>query len=144
MNRLTKDLNTPHDDTTYADIVKDCVDRENIVLTKLKHFEDIEDEIGIDLITLFKALRNGFYYKNKDGNIYYSAYRFIIVGTSFVKTKPCYQVKTTTLDSCYYGDVEPFLEVEQAHYWSWTTHEHVEFKDYGKTWALTKEELEEE
>ena len=25
MNRLTKDLNTPHDDTTYADIVKDCV-----------------------------------------------------------------------------------------------------------------------
>ena len=56
MNRLTKDLNTPHDNTIYADIVKDCVDRENIVLTKLKHFEDIEDEIDVDLEVLFKAL----------------------------------------------------------------------------------------
>ena len=62
MNRLTRDLNTPHDDTTYADVVKDCVDRENIVLTKLKHYEDIEDEIGIDLITLFNALKGSIFY----------------------------------------------------------------------------------
>ena len=31
--RLTKDLKTPHDDTTYNDVVKDAVDREDIVLT---------------------------------------------------------------------------------------------------------------
>ena len=66
MNRLTKDLHTPHDDTTYAEVVKDAIDRENIVLTKLKHYEDIEEELGIDLITLFKALKDGFYFKYKD------------------------------------------------------------------------------
>ena len=42
MNRLTKDLHTPHDDTTYAEVVKDAIDRENIVLTKLKHYEGKE------------------------------------------------------------------------------------------------------
>ena len=31
---------------------------------KLGQLEDIEEELGIDLITLFKALRNGFYYKD--------------------------------------------------------------------------------
>ena len=50
INRLTKDLNTPHDDTTYANIITKCCDKENSVLTKLEHYEDIEEELGIDLI----------------------------------------------------------------------------------------------
>ena len=29
---------------------------------KLGQLEDIEEELGIDLVTLFKALRNGFYH----------------------------------------------------------------------------------
>ncbi|MDD7591523.1 MAG: hypothetical protein PUJ92_00770 [Bacilli bacterium] len=58
MLRLTKDLHTPYDDTTYADIVKNATDRENIVLTRLKHYEDIEEELGIDLITLFNVLKS--------------------------------------------------------------------------------------
>lgn len=83
MNRLTKDLNTPHDDTTYADVVKDCVDRENIVLTKLKHYEDIEDEIGIDLITLFKALKGSIFYIDFDGKLN-SAYRpYMVLGDHY-------------------------------------------------------------
>lgn len=61
MNRLTKDLNTPHDDTTYSDVVKDVVDRENIVLTKLKHYENIEESLGCPLEVVFKALENGIY-----------------------------------------------------------------------------------
>ena len=144
MSRLTRDLKTLHDDTTYADVVKDCVDRENIVLTKLKHLENVEDILEIDLITLFRALEEGFYYKNKEGHIFYSGNQFIMVGKRFVKTKPCYQVKNITLDSCYYGDVEQFTEVKDAHYWSWATHDQVDLKDYGKTWALTREELEQE
>jgi hypothetical protein len=52
--RLTKDLKTPHDDTTYADDLMNVVDKDNIVLTKLKHYEDIEEELGIDLITFYK------------------------------------------------------------------------------------------
>lgn len=51
--RLTKDLKTPHDDTTYSDVVKDAVDREDIVLTKLKHYEDLE-ELGYDTIEMKK------------------------------------------------------------------------------------------
>ena len=54
MNRLTKDLHTPHDDTTFADVVVDAPDRVDICLTKLKHYEDIEEELGIDLITLYR------------------------------------------------------------------------------------------
>jgi predicted RNA-binding Zn-ribbon protein involved in translation (DUF1610 family) len=53
--RLTKDLKTPHDDTTYNDVVKDAVDREDIVLTKLKHYEDLE-ELGYDTIEMKKLI----------------------------------------------------------------------------------------
>ena len=53
--RLTKDLKTPHDDTTYNDDVKDAVDRENIVLTKLKHYEDLE-QLGYDTIEMKKLI----------------------------------------------------------------------------------------
>ena len=117
MSRLTKDLNTPHDDTTYADIVKDCVDRENIVLTKLKHFEDIEDEIGIDFNVLFWALKHGFFVKKgtiNEGLI------------SLVKAKDIRSIDLVTHNI--------YFNVGNL----------VFFENYGKTWALTKEELEEE
>ena len=114
MNRLTKDLNTPHDDTTYADIVKDCVDRENIVLTKLKHYEDIEEELGIDLITLCKALKKGFFVKKDTINE-----GFI----SLVKAKDIRSIDLVTHNIYFtFGGV-------------------VFFENYGKTWALTKKEL---
>ena len=117
MSRLTKDLNTPHDDTTYANIVIDAVDRENIVLTKLKHYEDIEEELGIDLVTLVKAL-NGLYYKFRP------------------EDREISKMKV------------PMLRIINGEYcwicpkWMTTTWMSVLVKDYGKTWALTKEELE--
>lgn len=82
-------------------------------INKLGQLEDIEYELGIDLITLFKALKNGITYKTPLGNNY--AY--------------------TTLTS-------DRLSIE----YKWKclrkgTHKFY-FKDYGKTWALTKEELE--
>lgn len=57
MSRLTKDLKTPHDDTTYSDVVKDAVDRENIVLTKLKHYEDLEEELGCPIDVAIKKIK---------------------------------------------------------------------------------------
>lgn len=109
MDCLTKDLKTPYTD------VKDCIDRENIVLTKLKHFEDIEEELGIDLITLFKALKEGFYVKKDSINE-----GFI----SLVKAKDIREVDMITKSITLFN------------------YEFVYFKDYGKTWALSKEELE--
>lgn len=118
--RLTKDLNTPHDDTTYSDIVEGAIDRENICLTKLKHYEDIEDELGIDLITLFKVLKNGIYrifYKggepNKIGNL------------------------DINFDKKALSSHWQFLDM--SGYDSGTNYYY--FKDYGKTWSLDKNDL---
>ena len=76
MNRLTKDLKTPHDDTTYSDVVVNAIDRENIVLTKLKHYEDLEEEIGCPLNVLFKAM--------KDQDIYHHFFDIVEVEGLYV------------------------------------------------------------
>lgn len=71
---------------------------------ELGKLEDIEEELGIDLITLFKALKNGIYGRVGDEIEHILAPHF-----SF-----CYQ---------------------KIYIYKLT--------DYGKTWALTKKELEE-
>lgn len=89
-------------------IVPDNV--ENIIvksLNKLGQLEDIEEELGIDLITLFKALRQ-----------------------FFAKDLDCYCPRPISL----------FQDVRNEWYISWIGH-YYKLKDYGKTWALTKEEL---
>ena len=119
-------------------------------LDKLGQLEDIEEELNLwcleekqrtltNFLKLILAEEKGFYYK-KDNEIYFCMW-CIRVGFKIVETKPCYVVKETTLKSCYYGDVEEFKEVEDAHYWDWKTCLHFHLKDYGKTWALTREEL---
>ena len=78
---------------------------------KLGQLEDIEEELGIDLITLFKALKNGIWIQDlmslgiQSVSIHYSKEEGIYLYNYF-------------FENCY------------------------DFKDYGKTWALTKEELE--
>ena len=38
-------------------------------LEKLSKIEDIEEELGIDLTTLFKALKNGIYFQDDSNSI---------------------------------------------------------------------------
>lgn len=78
---------------------------------KLKLLEDIEEELGIDLITLFKAQMEGFYVKTVCGifPVLLSEWRFNLI------KKEVHRIKFS---------------------------DHYYFKDYGKTWALTKEELQ--
>lgn len=74
---------------------------------KLGQLEDIEEELGIDLLTLFKALKQGY--------IWYDEEKYKI---ECLYVKP--QIHLYVADGvggCY-------------------------MEDYGKTWALTKEELE--
>ena len=118
----------------YGQIEKD--------LDKLSQLKDIERELGVDLVTLFKAIENGFYYTKND-EIHFCRW-CIRVNYSLIEVSPCYAVKQTTLQSCYYGDVSALKQTTDAHYWDWDTSLHVELKDYGKTWALNKEELENE
>ena len=80
---------------------------------KLGELEDIEDELGIDLLTLIKAFRGGIYVKI-DGEIDYIQY------VSIFKKRKWHLYSSST----FWGKYEICL-----------------VKDYGKTWALTREEL---
>lgn len=83
---------------------------------KFGQLEDIEEELGIDLITLFKALKNGIYAK-------------VYIPMSFgIKEIRFLDVEKTGL-----GLYKNFIRTNYGLY---------QLKDYGKTWALTKEELE--
>lgn len=72
---------------------------------ELKQYRDIEEELGFDLITLFKALKEGIY----DKHIHYD--NVCLLGDKI------YACPLDIFDTSWY------------------------LKDYGKTWALTKEEL---
>ena len=85
---------------------------------KLCLLEDIEEELGIDLITLFKALKNGVWYYDDSGQLLHD-YVWLVNNylTSGASNKLSFSFRT-------------FLRKKI-----------LLFKDYGKTWALTKEEL---
>ena len=81
-------------------------------MNKFGQLEDIEDELGIDLVILFKALKNGGVY----------------VKNSFTEDTA---IKMHSFQVC--GDDSGITIWSQVR---------LNAKDYGKTWALTKEELE--
>ena len=96
--------------------IKDKAIRDNFnaEYAKLADLEDIEEELGIDLLTLFKAQTQGFYIinvSNKIEKVRLSEWRFNLIK-------------------------------KEVHRVQWNNH--LLFADYGKTWALTKEELENE
>ena len=84
---------------------------------KLFALENIEEELGIDLITLFKAQTNGIWYLDFNG---YNE-----------------NGKSTHISRKQEHDI--YIDFKQkALVGKWISYD---FKDYGKTWALTKEEL---
>ena len=89
---------------------------------KLSQLEDIEVELGIDLITLFKA-RNGFYAYDEeyDKVIFYEDDLWI------------------NIESEMLGGSKLIKKEGNVYF---VSHSQCDFQDYGKTWALTKEELE--
>ena len=89
---------------------------EKTAFKELEAYQDIEEELGIDLITLFKALKNGFYGKTWNGKIKHYTSKTHDFGFD---TK-----RLLTFSTGYEIDDEYAI------------------KDYGKTWALTRKELE--
>ena len=88
-------------------------------LSRLEQLDSIKEELGIDLITLFNVLNDGFYFKYKDkiinSNDYVCEIRVNLRGNwgcNIISNKLAFILLS------------------------------IKFKDYGKTWALTKEELE--
>ena len=95
------------------------------VVDKLGELEDIEEELGIDLATLFKALEQGAWFVDKrNKNIF------------FAKCTLCSKLdgkfECTQEEMKFNG----FIILEQLFGLGY------ELKDYGKTWTLTREELE--
>lgn len=89
------------------------VDELNIIkqdLDRLEKLEDLEEKIGIDLITLLKALESGVWVKEWKEPIKHTC------GLKFSKYGKYWILENKTY--CF------------------------DLKEYGKTWALTKEALE--
>lgn len=85
-------------------------------LDRLEEHKKIEEEIGINLITLFKALL-GIWVKSTNGDVYY-------VGSPYL---------------CFSENEKRELELQFRVGDTW-----YKIKDHGKTWALSQEELENE
>ena len=88
-------------------------------INKIGQLEDIEEELGIDLITLFKAVKYGVYYFTN--------------GTQL------------TRDYVYLTDNYTSVGIREKLSYSFLTafgRQILLFNEYGKSWALTKEELE--
>lgn len=95
---------------------------------KLGKLEDIEEELGIDLWTFMQTILKGdegIYLKGAKGNVCYCDYQLTYNKDLYDEHgKPLKRNKGWYFESCLLGRFY--------------------LKDYGKTWALTKEELEEE
>ena len=91
----------------------------NACIAKLGHLEDIEEELGIDLITLFKALKDGIWIKK----------------TSSFDEVFYYKEKVSSF-SFYFKEI--YVEHECEYQYPYA------LKDYGKTWALDKKDLTKE
>lgn len=86
------------------------------ILNKLGQLEDIEEDLGIDLITLFKA-------QKIDQSIYLLDYDNTI-----------YELDLAIIMSKY-------IEGYNLIVFDGFDNAYLPLKDYGKTWALTREEL---
>ena len=97
----------------------------NRIYQKLGQLEDIEEELGIDLITLFKALKNGIWIKFNTGSRTYNW-----------KTG---EDKETGDQIVFVKAPHKTLAENIGYFRRLFGKEYTE--NYGKTWALTKEGL---
>lgn len=95
-------------------------------LKEHEQYKAIEQELGIDLMTLFKALKGLIYKPTYKEMIKYCGGRYPRYAEGF-----CLRYNEPT--NRYFLEVgSPISDVWQV----------LELKDYGKNWALTKKELE--
>ena len=139
MNRLTykldeciktKFLNYEYGRIKDHDIMRGNLGRitDDMIFNKLGQLEDIEEENGIDLITLFKALKYGFYIKYNDKIVH-------ILPDKHITINFWYKTINVFIPPKFFIDCKKGTD-----YLSETIDEEYRFKDYGETWALTREE----
>ena len=100
-------------------------------LQKLGQLEDVEVKLGIDLITLFKAFTQPIFYKTKDNKIEK------IWLEHFVPSMKGEELHTRGKSSAIHSkNASLFISTPYTY-----GEKHFACKDYGKTWALTEDEL---
>ena len=119
MSRLTRYCETK-DEYVDANFGKDWKSSINIY-NKLGQLEDIEEELGIDLITYFKIKNAEKVFVKEE---YQSEKGWNTISEMLVRPSKA------SIDVCYKG----FVNIPECD-------ERLYLKDYGKTWALTKKEL---
>ena len=116
MSRLTNKDCYKHEDFVFSLRNKLITENEinESIYKKLKSLEDLEEEIGVDFVTLVKMLKDDIYIN--DGGI------------------------VDEIGNIYKEKVK---SIEHWPLWSFTTDDGGEyaFKNRGKTWALSKEEF---
>lgn len=88
------------------------------IVNKLGQLEDIEDELGIGLVTLFKALKDGIWYRLQNWELRYMKITLVLTPEGWVLAE-LYPEPTNVVIQLY----------NRMH-------------KYGVEWGLTKEELE--
>ena len=103
-----------------------CVNykRFNAIYSRLAELEDIEEVLGCDLITLFKALKQGYIYEKLEDEITKRDVDMLDFREG---------IKGVCLDKSY--GIDNYKQCYQTLKY---------INGYGKSWALTREELEEE
>lgn len=121
---------------------QDLIGRFEMMADYFKRIMELENELGVDLITLFKALKNGAWLRTG------------FMGTCYIDGKPIFiepQDLKLTLYPYYYEERMEEKYCSRCQYETALCLHDMEYedasniakvKDYGKTWALTKEELE--
>ena len=106
---------------------------------KLSKLEDIEEELGIDLATLFKALKNGAWLRTGHMGTCYIDGEPIFIEPEYLKLALYPYYDEQRKESYSYCPYETALCLYDMEYEDIADIARV--KDYGRTWALTKEEL---
>ena len=114
----------------------DSIDK---AVLKLREIEDIEEELGVDFITLYKALKNGIWTRG-------GFYSYVLRDEPHFVEKPEIGIEEVYMElNAKTGRFDVMEENAPCIYEY--DEEEIEcvtrLKDYGRTWALTKEELEE-
>lgn len=118
MNRLTKKVQLCRDLITGRELKYEAIENDNECIDKLGKLEDIEKELGIDLILSVNICKKA------------NSQKYVYIKDSYGI------IKLTFLNDL---DVELFHHRLYANSWGvWVS---LDLKEYGKEWALTREEL---
>ena len=139
MERLTRedDFNIENYTTKELATELDCIN-------KLGQLEDIEDELGIDLTLFFRIMKTeNLWWKDRHKKLTHN------ISSEFISVKPYWSIGAGIMfefgwndrNIYAYEDCDVIIKGDESPIGMPHIYLFLRGSDYGKTWALTKEEL---